>query len=177
MARIGSGSSSIDWQKFVKFHSSYSVDRLRVVIGHSLCRIERGEKEITLLSIWLPAIIPPWFWGSTERWSDKRGVIHNASQWITEPVKKQHSATNNCRTYMCCIASYYVMALQNAALVDSPPIQAVEFHLRMNVEDCSTHARSPRAEAIQMLEVDRKILFWKRIEELLLACRLSIQLL
>jgi hypothetical protein len=63
---------------------------------------------------------------------------------------------------MCCIASYYVTALQNAALVDSPPIQAVAFHLRMNVEDCGTHARSHRAEAIQMLEVDEKILLFEK---------------
>ena len=53
------------------------------------------------------------------------------------------------------------MAFQKAVLMDSPPIQAVEFHPRVNVKDWGMYARSHVAEAIQMQEVDEKTFFEK----------------
>jgi hypothetical protein len=162
MATIGSGSSSIDWQNdclilLQLFSGPFEG-------GHwSLLVLDRTRGEGRHIAVFFDSLpsFHPGFEAAVRDDLVKAGVVHNASQWITARVPKQASASNDCGAYMCCIASSYIMAFQKAVLMDSPPIQAVEFHPRVNVKDWGMHARSHVAEAIQMQEVDEKTFFEK----------------
>jgi hypothetical protein len=159
---MGSGSSSINWHEdrlilFQFFSGPFEG-------GHwSLLVLDRTRGEGKHIAVYFDSLpsFHPGFEAAVRDDLVKVGIVHNSCQWITACVPKQASASDDCGAYMCCIASTYVMAQQNAALVDFSPNQAVAFHLRMNVQNWGTYARSHIAEAIQMQEIDKKEFFQK----------------